>query len=108
MDLTLYQLKALKTAIYPAEVKTLYPAMGLAGEAGEILNKLKKVYRDKGGEIDDATEKALGAELGDVLWYVAVLANDLHLDLTVVAQQNLDKLADRASRGKIQGEGDER
>jgi len=98
-----YQEQAVKTAIYPSSAHITYPAMGLANEAGEVLGKVKKFIRD--GTLD--REGAI-AELGDVLWYAAALARDLNTDLSVIAQQNLDKLADRAKRGVLGGSGDKR
>jgi NTP pyrophosphatase (non-canonical NTP hydrolase) len=108
MNLSFYQEQAITTAVYPAEAAVVYPAMGLAGEAGEVLNKIKKVYRDKGGVLDDATKQEIAKELGDVLWYVAVLARDLGEDLEDTAKENLRKLQDRMRRGVIGGEGDNR
>lgn len=109
MDINEYQQMARRTAIYPNTGSNMtYPTLGLAGEAGEVAEKVKKVIRDKGGVFDDDTRAAISKELGDVLWYVAQIASELNLDLSNVAQQNLDKLADRAKRGKIKGNGDER
>ena len=109
MDINEYQQMARRTAIYPdAGSNMVYPTLGLAGEAGEVAEKVKKVIRDKGGQFDDDTRLAICKELGDVLWYVAQIASELNLDLSNVAQQNLDKLADRAKRGKIKGNGDDR
>ena len=98
-----YQEQAVKTAIYPSNAHITYPAMGLANEAGEVLGKVKKFIRD--GTLD--REGAI-AEVGDVLWYAAALARDLNTDLSVIAQQNIDKLADRAKRGVLGGSGDKR
>lgn len=98
-----YQNMAVRTAIYKAEHQLLYPALGLAGEAGEVANKIKKVIRD--GTLD---RNDVASELGDVLWYVAALARDLNVDLQDLAMQNLEKLYDRAARGAIQGNGDKR
>jgi NTP pyrophosphatase (non-canonical NTP hydrolase) len=98
-----YQREARSTAIYRANAAVIYPAMGLANEAGEVLGKVKKKIRD--GVLDkEATIK----ELGDVLWYLAILADDLHTNLSDVAQQNLDKLRSRQERGTLQGNGDNR
>ena len=108
MDLSFYQRKALQTAIYPEESRISYPAMGLAGEVGEVMNKIKKVYRDKGGVFDTTTKQEIASELGDVLWYLAVLSQDLGQDLDAVAEKNLNKLADRNERGVIAGSGDNR
>ena len=99
-----YQKGAVKTAIYPETAKIAYPVLGLASEAGEIAGKLKKHIRD-GGEVD---KTALAYELGDVLWYVAVLARDLDMTLEEVAKHNLDKLRDRQERVKLGGSGDNR
>lgn len=110
MDFNAYQQGALDTAEFPPEYKVIYPALGLAGEAGEVMEKIKKQLRDRGG-IGMLTEHdvdALKKELGDVLWYVAVLSNDLGLDLESVAVANLEKLASRKQRGKLGGSGDNR
>ena len=86
----------------------LYPALGLANESGELLGKMKKVFRDNGGVLGNTRRTEMAAELGDVLWYVAELATQLNFDLADIAAANLHKLADRASRGVIGGNGDER
>ncbi len=104
-----YQTKSRKTAKYPAiGHPVIYPALGLVNEAGEVAGKIKKIFRDKGGEISEETRSALKAELGDVLWYVAQLCTELGLSLDEVAAYNLEKLYDRLERGKIRGEGDNR
>lgn len=103
-----YQLAALKTVIYPRDKATVYPTLGLVGEAGEIANKLKKVYRDAGGQFSGDAKDSLADELGDVLWYAAALAADLGYDLSAVARMNLEKLSGRAVRGRLGGSGDER
>lgn len=86
----------------------LYPAIGLANEAGEFLGKVKKIYRDNGGVLGNTRRTEMAAELGDFLWYVAELATQLNFDLADIAAGNLKKLADRANRGVIGGSGDER
>lgn len=103
-----YQEQATTTAIYGAGSKVVYPALGLAGETGEVLEKVKKVLRDKNGIFDEESKKAIKKEMGDVLWYIAALSTDLGLNLTEVAQENLDKLFSRRERGVIQGSGDNR
>ena len=103
-----YQKWALKTAIYPENLRIMYPALGLAGEVGEVAEKVKKIYRDKDGLIGTETRVALQQEIGDVLWYTAVLAADLDLYLEDVAKSNIEKLKSRKKRGKLQGEGDAR
>ena len=104
-----YQIVAARTAVYP-EIghSVVYPALGLANEAGEVLGKIKKIFRDKGGVFEDADKKVISKELGDVLWYISQVANELGIDLEDVAEQNIHKLLDRKERGVIQGSGDER
>jgi NTP pyrophosphatase (non-canonical NTP hydrolase) len=82
--------------------------LGLANEAGEVAGKIKKIFRDKGGVISGSDRDALTSELGDVLWYLAQVASELDLSLDRIAEHNITKLADRHSRGKIQGDGDDR
>jgi NTP pyrophosphatase (non-canonical NTP hydrolase) len=107
-DLTFaeYQQRAATTAMYPKEQGVEYTTLGLVGEAGEIANKVKKVLRGD-YTIDDIRDD-LGAEISDTLWYIAMLAHELDLNLQDIAQANLDKLADRKQRGVIKGSGDER
>jgi NTP pyrophosphatase (non-canonical NTP hydrolase) len=109
-DMTLdeYQTAARQTALFSSDHRVTYPALGLASEAGEVAGKVKKVLRDHGGEFDPAQTAAIRDELGDVLWYVAVLAGDLGLSLDDIAAQNVEKLRSRMSRGTIQGNGDHR
>ena len=108
-NINYYQKQAVKTAIYPHSHSILYPALGLAGEAGEVANKVKKFIRD-GYDKEDFEKKKieLAGELGDVMWYCAVLARDIGFDLQHIAQGNIHKLNDRAKRGKIGGDGDNR
>lgn len=82
--------------------------MGLAGETGEVVEKIKKVIRDKKSIIDEETKQAIAKEIGDVLWYLAQLCTELDLSLEEVAKENLKKLLSRLERGKIHGEGDDR
>ena len=97
-----YQEFARSTAIYPEDCKVTYPALGLCGEAGEVAEKVKKNIRD--GKFLDG----VGLELGDVLWYISALADDLGVTLEEIAQANVDKLQSRKDRGKIGGSGDNR
>lgn len=109
MNLKDYQLKAKQTAKYPVIGQgVIYPTLGLANEAGEVAGKIKKIFRDKDGVIGAADRDALKAELGDVLWYLAQVSTELDLSLDDIAEYNIAKLLDRAARGKIQGEGDNR
>lgn len=103
-----YQKRAAETAIYPPSARVTYPTLGLCGEAGEVAEKVKKAVRDSGGNIGEQRREEIGKELGDVLWYLSNLAADLGFNLADVAQGNLDKLASRAARGKLQGSGDNR
>ena len=103
-----YQNVSKETAIYPQNVRVLYPALGLAGEAGEVANKVKKVVRDGVSKMPDDWKEQVGAEIGDVLWYCAALASDLNISLADCAMKNRDKLQSRMKRGKISGTGDKR
>ena len=84
-----------------------YPVVGLANEAGELLGKLKKIYRDNDGYLEDGRH-VMAKELCDCLWYVSEIATQLGYDLSAIAQINIDKLGDRHRRGVIGGSGDER
>lgn len=116
MELNEYQKLALQTAVYPAEYKILYPALGMNGEAGEVADKVKKVIRDTivlkdcNGTIVLPKDKSieLAKEVGGVLWYCATLAKDLGFSLEEIAQMNVDKLQSRQNRGKLGGSGDNR
>jgi len=104
-----YQLAACDTAIFPKEKATEYLTLGLSGEAGEIANKVKKFIRD-GAPPDEYEAKKIeiGYEIGDVLWYCAVLAEEMGMDLGHIMENNLQKLADRKARGTLSGSGDNR
>jgi|TARA_Y100000310_G_C20391035_1_gene672780 NTP pyrophosphatase (non-canonical NTP hydrolase) len=105
----MYQKEALETAIYPDKGKCLfYPALGLAGEAGEVAEKVKKIYRDKKGEVSELDKEQLILELGDVLWYIAALADEVDICLSEVVEENLTKLLDRKKRNRLGGSGDNR
>ncbi|MEL6403698.1 MAG: nucleoside triphosphate pyrophosphohydrolase family protein [Chloroflexota bacterium] len=104
-----YQEQSRKTY---GDIKTdnpiVYPTLGLVNEAGEFAGKIKKIFRDRNGEITDADRDALKGELGDVLWYLTQICTNLDLTLEEVAEANLDKLFSRLERGVIKGEGDNR
>ena len=104
-----YQSRACETAIFPKKQAMEYLTLGLTGESGEIANKVKKFIRD-GATKDEYLAKRIeiGYEIGDVLWYCAVLAEELEMNLGHIMEKNLDKLADRHRRGKISGSGDSR
>lgn len=105
-----YQKESRKTALYPRVVGAtfVYPTLGLVGEAGEIAEKVKKIFRDSNSEMSEEQRKAILLELGDVLWYVAQLATELGADLNDVAEKNLEKLFSRKDRGVLHGSGDAR
>ncbi|MCI0550680.1 MAG: nucleoside triphosphate pyrophosphohydrolase family protein [Anaerolineae bacterium] len=109
MNFNDYQTKSRRTAKYPTIGHgVIYPTLGLVNEAGEVAGKIKKVFRDKDGQINEETREALKAELGDVLWYLAQIATELDLSLNDIAESNIAKLYDRLERGKIRGDGDNR
>jgi NTP pyrophosphatase (non-canonical NTP hydrolase) len=101
-----YQKKANSTAIY--KYKIIYPCIGLAGETGEVCEKIKKVLRDNDSIFDDKRKEEIKKELGDVLWYVSAIATDLGLNLDEIAEDNIEKLFKRKKDNKIQGSGDNR
>jgi len=103
MNFNSYQEMASETAIYKSEHQVIYPALGLAAEAGEVANKVKKILRD-----GNFNREAIADEVGDCLWYIAALCRDLNVDMHELAKNNLRKLHDRKARGVIQGSGDKR
>ena len=116
MDFNLYQKEAHETASYPYgtigkeahAVDYIYPALGLAEEAGEVAGKFAKAVRDNEGVIDEERKREIVKELGDVLWFVAECCTVLRVDMDEVAELNIKKLADRKARGVIHGSGDNR
>lgn len=104
-----YQIKASETARFPdKDLIFVYTALGLMGEAGEVAEKIKKIWRDKNKQIDDIDREEIKKEMGDVLWYLSQLAEELNIDFDDVAQTNLDKTASRLTRNLINGSGDNR
>lgn len=106
-----YQNAATEFAIYPGKgtfAGVTYTTLKLNGEAGEIAEKVGKVLRDDAAILSREKRAALLLELGDVLWYIAALANELDYSLCEVANANIKKLADRGARGKLSGSGDNR
>ena len=115
MTLDEYQTKALVTELMdrPDNVNANDPAfvakiLGLVGEAGEVAEIVKKIVRDKEGKISAGDKQEIKKELGDVLWYIAVMSDYLNLSLGDVAQTNIDKLMSRKQRGTSRGSGDNR
>ena len=107
-DLDMYQKVALTTAIYPREQAIIYPTLGLTGEAGEAANKVKKIIGDGSDSKDEKLVSEIKAEIGDCLWYIAVLANDFDIKLSDIASANIEKLALRQKNNTIHGSGDDR
>jgi len=116
--LDMYQSLSGETAVYDGQGEfqgLCYCLFKLGGEAGEVLEKMGKLLRDRGVRWNsdpkswpDDVQEALKKELGDVLWYVAGVARELGFSLQSVAECNLEKLEDREKRGKIHGSGDNR
>ncbi|MEV0272101.1 nucleoside triphosphate pyrophosphohydrolase family protein [Hamadaea sp. NPDC050747] len=108
-DFHAYQQAAARTgAPIATDHPIVYPTLGLVNEAGEVAGKVKKIFRDRGGVVTDGDREALTLELGDVLWYLSELCTRLDIRLEDVAARNITKLADRAARGVLHGEGDQR
>ena len=109
MDIKEYQEAAHKTSQCPKiGEEYIYPVLGLCGEAGELANKVKKIFRDDGCILTEARKTEIKKELGDILWYVAEISTTLGLDMDNVAETNIEKLASRLGRGAISGDGDTR
>lgn len=108
-DMESYQQWVIAKATYPnLGDNPLYPALGMAGECGEVCDKIKKVLRDKGGKFGSKVCREIASEIGDTLWYMAMLAYELGFTLDEIAEMNLKKCRSRLRRNKIHGEGDNR
>ena len=101
----IYQKLAKETAVYPNEKALEYLSLGLASEAGEVAGIVSKWLR---GDKKQVTVKEMRKELGDVLWFISCLADELGLDFAEIAVYNIKKLADRRTRGVLKGNGDNR
>lgn len=109
MEFNDYQKKAWGTAIYPKKGDNLfYPALGLGGEIGEVLEKIKKIMRDEDGKVTPERKEGLKKELGDVFWYLAAISTELDLELEEIIRTNLEKQNSRKERNQLHGEGDNR
>lgn len=112
MEMDKYQEQAKKYDTFEKcsllEVGFLEKVLGLTGEAGETADKIKKIIRDKGGDLSEEDRLGVAKELGDTLWYLSAIARYLDLPLSEVATINLEKLEDRYQRNKIHGSGDNR
>ena len=108
MDFNEYQERALSTAVYPENMAVPYCVMKLAGECGELCEKVAKAYRDDNGRFSPARIFAIQKEHGDILWYLANIAELFGFTMEDSAKANIAKLADRKARGVLQGNGDDR
>lgn len=96
LDMTTYQRRALGTSDFGQEndpESALAPMLGLAGAAGTVLDLYKRYFNDRLKLKDH--QAYLREQLGDVLWYVAVVAKTFDLDLGRIAKENLIRTADR-------------
>ena len=104
-----YENLAGQTAIFPKEKALEYLALGMTSEAGEVAGKVKKLIRD--GEDKEGFEikkLAIASEIGDVIWYCAMMAKEVGVPLNDIMKENLKKLHGRKERGTLSGSGDER
>jgi len=123
MKINEYQKEAHKLAVYPKfsvfsaqnnvvsigeNANYVYPCLGLSGEVGELLNKIKKIGRDDAGIIESDRKGTIAYEIGDCMWYIAELATQFDLDLEKICKENIAKLNERTKKGTIKGSGDER
>ena len=113
MDFNEYQEKCRLTDVGTAAQDCLRPGwlyyvLGIAGETGEFVEKIKKLFRDKKGVIDDEFKQAVIKELGDVHWYSARFCDQFGIDYNEIPKYNIEKLMDRLERNKLHGDGDER
>lgn len=100
-----YQKLAKRTNIYKKDNEGFYALVfGLAGESGEVADKVKKTIRDENGP----SQLELALELGDVLWYVSQVADRLGYALSDISMMNVEKLKKRQREGHLSGSGDYR
>ena len=103
-----YQSDTEQTAKYPKDHALEYLALGIASEAGEVAGKMKKWIRDTNSKTREQWVTEISSEVGDVLWYCARLSDELGVPLSLIAEENMNKLLDRKARGVIGGSGDNR
>lgn len=111
MDFDEYEKLASRTAIFndSQRLYRLYDlGLGIAGESGELVEKLKKIIRDDDGKVTEERREALKKEIGDVLWYLSQLSSALGFKFSEAAEANVKKLEDRYARDMIKGSGDNR
>lgn len=102
-----YQKSAMTTA-QDDDVEIMHRILGLVGESGEVAERIKKIYRDNNGDFAKLDKQSFSKELGDVLWYIATLADVFGISLEDIAQTNVSHLKRRAANGLIQGSGSDR
>ena len=113
MDFNEYQIEAGKTDLGTSAQDNLEPGwmyyvLGIGGETGELLEKVKKLFRDDKGVMSLERKKAIALEMGDVLWYMARLCSHLGIPFDDIPLLNVEKLASRKDRNKLKGDGDNR
>jgi NTP pyrophosphatase (non-canonical NTP hydrolase) len=109
MDFNEYQRETAKTDCSPViGADFVYPVLGMVGEAGEVAEKIKKVFRDGDGTISEEKKQELAKELGDVLWYISRIAAKLGIPFDDIATGNIKKTHSRLERNKLHGDGDNR
>jgi NTP pyrophosphatase (non-canonical NTP hydrolase) len=113
MNFNEYQRECRKTDVGTAaqdclEPGWLYYVLGIGGEGGELLEKVKKLFRDKNGIIDDEFKEAVMKEMGDIQWYMARLCDCFNISFENVFLTNIEKLQSRKDRNKLHGDGDNR
>lgn len=113
MDINEYAKQAISTltahhSYGDVDAELTAQVFGLGGEAGEVLEKFKKIIRDKQGKLDAVSKQEIEKELGDVLWYVNSISYLLGSSLEEVARKNIEKLKSRSDRHQLHGSGDNR
>mgnify|MGYP000846767983 CR=1 FL=1 len=109
MNFNKYQKFVKDYSFYPNKGNNfVYPALGIAGEGGEVCDKIKKIIRDDNGKMSKDSKRFIKKELGDVLFYITAEANELNLSLQEIIEANIEKMVGRKKRGTLGGSGDER
>ena len=105
-----YQKQAIVTNLRKDDTfqELMQQVLGLGDEAGEVLAIFKKWIRDNEADIGRLDKKKVAKELGDILWYIAVVAHDLDISFDEIATMNIEKLRSRHERGMLKGSGDDR
>jgi len=103
-----YSQRALSNVNFGKGENIIYPVLGLNGEAGEVAEKVKKVLRDKDGIFDEESKHDIALELGDALFYVTAVAENIGYTLKEIMRMNIVKIESRRIRGVISGSGDNR